>query len=136
MFRLTRDIRSRVPCWCSQRRRSARVRPSTPTSAASPADLLSHPKPGVRRAAILTLAAGGPDAGHDAALLVRLTLEPDNLARIRIVRALAARGCQSARPALWGLYADAATPVELAHAAILAHDRLAAAAEPEPRGWA
>lgn len=83
---------------------------------------LAHNAPGVRRVAVLDLA---PDPRAHPALIERLAVERDERTAILIVRALAERGGPEAMPALWRLYADAGTPVRVAHAAILAHDSIA-----------
>lgn len=80
---------------------------------------------GARRVAILDLIRlAGSEAGATAALLERLPRERDERAGVLIVRHLGNVGGPEALPALWGLHQDRATPVLLAHAAILAHDTI------------
>lgn len=87
-----------------------------------PLSRLSHPDAGVRRIAVLDLAR---EPAAQAALIDRLGVERDERTAILIIRGLGERGDAAAMRVLWNLYADAATPVRVAHAAVLAHDTIA-----------
>jgi hypothetical protein len=78
---------------------------------------------GARRVAILDLiGAGTPEAAR--ALLDHLPRETDERAALLIIRHLGRIGGREALPALWVLYERRATPVRVAHAAIVEHDRI------------
>jgi hypothetical protein len=88
---------------------------------------LASTEPGARRIAILDLIAS---ARHDEraipALLDHLPRETDERAALLVIRHLgAAAGTGALRP-LWALYARRETPVRIAHAAIIEHDRILA----------
>jgi hypothetical protein len=86
---------------------------------------LASAAPGVRRLAVLDLIRIAPaDADALRGLLEHLPREVDEKAALAIIRHLAAAGYQEARPVLWTLYEDPGTPAVIAHAAIVAHDRL------------
>jgi hypothetical protein len=86
---------------------------------------LAEPEAAVRRIAILDLVRlAAKSDGVNAALLEHLQREPDEKAAIVIVRHLGQVGFGAARPVLKALYDTLATPPRLAHAAILAHDRI------------
>jgi hypothetical protein len=88
---------------------------------------LAWSEAGARRVAILDLirlSENDPEA--TGVLLQHLTRERDERAGILIVRHLGVAAGLGALPALWALYQDRATPVVLAHAAILAHDTIEA----------
>jgi hypothetical protein len=80
---------------------------------------LESPDPAVRRVAIHDL-KGDPEA--DRLLLARLPRERDEKTALLMIRRLAS--VPEAKPVLLALYRDRATPVRVAHAAILAHDAL------------
>jgi len=97
---------------------------------------LSWKDAGARRVAILDLIALS-DPGADAALLAHLPGEQDERAAIHIIRRLAAAGRSASMrstsmPLLLKLYENRATPVAIAHAAILAHDTLASSTTDAP----
>ena len=84
---------------------------------------LGDPAASVRRMAVMDLVKrGGPRAGE--VLLQHLARETDAKARIAIVRYFGASGLTGAMPVLAALRDDPRTSAALAHAAILAHDRL------------
>ena len=92
---------------------------------------LSWKDAGARRVAILDLITLS-DPGADAALLAHLPGEQDERAAIHIIRRLAAAGRSAPMPLLLKLYENRATPVAIAHAAILAHDTLASSTTDAP----
>ena len=88
---------------------------------------LSSAEPGARRVAILDLMAeSASDDRATAALLSHLPRERDDRAAILIIRHFARAGAHAAMPTLLSMYLDPATPAAAAHAAINAHDALAA----------
>lgn len=95
-----------------------------PTLEELSARLLSSPT-SARRIAIfdlIRLSADDPRAA--AALLSHLPGETDEKSALAIIRHLADACRAEAIPILWRLYEDRTTPVRIAHAAIIAHDRL------------
>lgn len=82
---------------------------------------------GVRRVAILDLIARR-DAG--AILITHLARERDERAALLIIRHLERVPDAAAMPVLLGLYNRRETAVRIAHAAILAHDRIEAGVQP------
>jgi len=89
---------------------------------------LHDDRSGVRRVAVLDLAkrVDGPDRARVLdALASRLGAgEPDEKAALAIIGVLDAAGHVPAREVLWRLYEDRTTPIRVAHAGVLAHDRL------------
>lgn len=80
---------------------------------------------GPRRVAVLDLIRLAPGEPRAQALLIEhLARERDERCAILIIRHLGAARCRAAMPLLWRLYADRATPVRVAHAAVLAHDAI------------
>lgn len=97
---------------------------------------LSHPSAAVRRIAVLDLREL-PLASEQAldvadALTVAIRVEPDEPTRIALIRALARIGGPQHQPHLAALRDDPATPVAVAHAAILAHDAILARSGSRP----
>ena len=86
---------------------------------------LASSESGVRRIAVHDL-IGLSDARVPTILVEHVGRETDERAAVLIIRHLARAGAREAGPVLLGLYADRGTPVRIAHAAILAHDALAA----------
>ena len=92
---------------------------------------LSSDAPGARRVAILDLIALSiRDPRASAALESHLPNEHDERAALLVIRHLASAGRRGAMPRLLAMYQDRGTPVAIAHAAILAHDSLAAMSAP------
>lgn len=91
---------------------------------------LRHEAASVRRVAVLDLirlaSSALPEA--NAALLEHLPREGDEAGALRIVRHLGEVRYAPARSLLKAMYDDRMVPVQLAHAAILAHDRIGRAA--------
>lgn len=89
------------------------------------AERLSWDEAGARRVAVLdliALTAKEPEATR--LLLEHLPRERDERAALLIIRHLGRRGGREALPVLWALYAQRETPVRIAHAAVVEHDRL------------
>lgn len=86
---------------------------------------LGSPEPGVRRVAVHDLSTRD-DSRVFGALLVHLAREQDEKTAVLVIRSLARARVRRAMPVLLGLYQNPSTPVRVAHAAILAHDALAA----------
>jgi hypothetical protein len=95
---------------------------------------LRDPAVSVRRVAILDLIrlSKEGDAGAARALCEHLARESDEKSLVLIARSLGERGERGALGALARLRDDVKTPAAVAHAAILAHDRLERAGGPDP----
>jgi hypothetical protein len=81
----------------------------------------------VRRVAVLDLIRlAAIERRAAAALVSHLPHEHDEKSALAIIRHLAERGDDACRAVLWELYQQQETPARVAHAAIMAHDRLLA----------
>jgi HEAT repeat protein len=87
------------------------------------AAMLGHSAAGVRRIAVLDLIGLGT-AEARAALTEQLSSETDERAAILIIRALGSAAGPEALAALRQLYERRETPVRIAHAAMIEHDRI------------
>ncbi len=89
---------------------------------------LAAPNAGARRVAVLDLLRASPSREHartvSDALVTALQQEHDPSTRVAMARALSRFGFPSHQPLLAKLRDDPATPIELYHACILAHDQI------------